>query len=71
MNAELKCTCDLHETTTAAEHARGESAFVRGLPNGCPIHETPQQRDQRIERERAAAETEKRRANAKQEARDR
>lgn len=68
---ELKCTCDLHEITTAAEFARGESQFVRGATNGCPIHETPDQRGQRIEHEHAAAEREKRRANAMQEARNR
>jgi hypothetical protein len=66
---EPECICDLHEITTAAEHARGESQFIRGMPNGCPIHETPNQRELRIERERVAAEVETRRAEAMQAAR--
>lgn len=67
----ITCICDLHEITTAAQFARGEAEFVRGRHNGCPIHETPDEREQRLVRERAAAETEKRRADAMQEARGR
>lgn len=66
---EPTCTCDLHEITTPLQFARGESEFIRGMPNGCPIHETPTQREQRIVRERAAAEVSRRRAEAEQAAR--
>jgi hypothetical protein len=64
-----ECTCDLHEVTTREQYARGELQFVRGLPNGCPIHETSGQRDRRIQGALVATERAQRVADAMRAAR--
>ena len=52
--SEPECTCPLLETTTVDEMARGEFSYVRGRPDGCPVHETGERRSRREAAMRAA-----------------
>jgi hypothetical protein len=64
-----RCCCELLEITTPVQFARGEVEYVRGLHNGCPIHETAAERKLRTARELTAATMERRRAEAERKAR--